>query len=252
MSRLPELARLLLDNNFLIHLGRGDFDRIRLGSVANFGDEAILRQLKARAHDSKRFADLLTELSYAGWQIAQGNTVRAMEEESAPDLEVTAAQGVEPFMVECKRVGPATGLGRLRKLVNKANRQFRHHYSHRAGVLVIDLCDRISPPTTFSDKLPVELEAFRDEVAAHMHDENRSVSAALLVWVDFGTLDQEAPDGPVSAFCFRRRSRIVLHTAPRVPLTIPPAGVSFESSLMINIRWRLTRVTPAGGSEPPA
>ena len=101
---LNTLMVALCDNLSLIQATGGSVDAQKLGDLANYGDEAVQKRLRAVIQVPDQFLDVLVEVACAGWHVWRGHEVKATEEEGMPDLELKIPAWPLPIQAECKCV----------------------------------------------------------------------------------------------------------------------------------------------------
>ena len=125
VQTLPDIAKVILDNHFILQCSGGDISNLRLGSFANYGNQSVKRRLNSVILTADGFRSIMTELSYAAWHISKGHKVTAYKEEGYPDFQVLAEDVTLPLVTDCKRIQKGSSDLRFAKVINKANNQVK-------------------------------------------------------------------------------------------------------------------------------
>ena len=237
---LPEMAQLLLDSATLVECTRGNITSLNLGNLGNYGDERVQKRLKAVAVNPDQFLDAMTELTYAAWHISKGHRVVATEDPGIADFSVEVPGLDLPIIADCKRVKSKSALRRLRDAISTANRQIKAVNSAGIGLVIMDISGKVPNPEMFSDAVPLEVEQAAVEVSRSIKEFNSSVSGVILVWTDFLIRELFEPRHKLFVV-LRRRSKVVSHAAPKVPL--PPGIAEFlpGHSVVFEVHLELPR-----------
>jgi hypothetical protein len=236
LNILSDIAQIFLDSIVLVQCTRGNIETLDLGSLANYGDIKVQKRLKAVMIDHNQFLDAMTELTYAAWHISKGHRVVATEDSGIADFSVRIPSLELPIIADCKRLKENTAIRRVRDATSTANRQIKGTGSNGIGLAVIDISDRVPNPPTFSDATPLEVEQVAAEVARALKGSNSSVSGVILIWNYYLLRELFEPKHKLF-IALRRRSKLVPHAAPRVPLPesidelLPGNTVVFEVHL---------------------
>lgn len=235
-QNLPAMARVILDNYFLLVCSGGDISSLRLGSFANYGDDNVRRRLYSVLGDENGFESLMTELAYSAWHISKGHEVRAYEETGYPDFQVFTEDAILPLVTDCKRIRKDTKDSRFSKIINKANKQIKALGIDCYGVAAIDITEKVTNPNVFSDEIPKSVLHISEVVSAPIREYNSSVSAVLLFWDDY-VVHGEPGASPSSLFAYRRRSHVLRHRNPVHELPENVELFDFGNTLTYRIRW---------------
>ena len=206
---LPRLARMLADNRALVWCTAGDVSSFSLGSIANYGDSAVLRRLRSEIGFPSKYLDIQTELSWAAWHLQQGHSVMVYET-AGVDHRIDIPGWELPVLSDCKRIAPETLAARVRWVIKKANQQIKRHKIPCYGVAVVDLSAKlpIYDLQTLSDNFPPELTACREAAIEALRAHYSSVSAVVLFWNEVAILGPE--DGTKKILVnLRTRSELV-------------------------------------------
>lgn len=210
---LREIARVILDNYFLIQCSGGNIRNLRLGSFANYGSESVRRRLYSVLGSGSGFRSLMAELSYSAWHISKGHKVTAYEEKGYPDFHVFAEGAILPLVTDCKHIRKDTKDSRFSKIIKKANKQIKALGIGCYGIAAIDITDKVTNPDVFSDEIPKSVLHITEVVSSAIQKHNTSVSAVLLLWDDYQVLG-EPMVAPSSLIAYRRRSHVLRHLEP--------------------------------------
>jgi len=217
---LTELASLLHDSVSLIRCTGGEVGSFRLGELANYGDAGVQARILREVRSPTKFLDVLSELQWAAWHEGAGHRVTAFET-SGVDHMIEIPGWKLPILSDCKRIAAARTARRVRRVIEKANRQIKEHSTPAIGVVVIDLSDRC--PTfdlgSLTDSFPDELGEYRAAAQASIREWYTSVSAVVLVWNEISILrDAEADE--FLLVTLRARSELLTHHCPVYPLEL--------------------------------
>jgi hypothetical protein len=168
--RIPEEIELvhrflsaLLDNIALIDATRGALDAQKLGDLANYGDVAVCRRLRAEIQHPRAFLDVLVEVSCAAWHVSHRHEVTATEETGMPDLALGIPGWVLPIQTECKRVKKDAGYSRFKAVIRDGDRKIKRRSQRCYGLIYIDVSDRVDK-AKFGDSLPDEIAKIQETV----------------------------------------------------------------------------------------
>lgn len=229
---LPHLARLTLDTHAWLNISQGgDAAALQLGRIDGYGDDGVARKIRSRVLQPRGYSDLLVELVIGGFHRSEGRRVIPYERDSYPDLRVDATE--IPLLVECKRL-QTTGERRIRKVVQKANKQVKMAAADLArpfdGVVVLDLNGVRAPRFGSSEWTPTHVEeAIGAARRALSGEKNRSIRQALVVW-DYYAFSGNDRAQTLTAYV--RACAAVDHTGP---VLAEPCGITgFEGQTAVS------------------
>jgi hypothetical protein len=209
IETLDALLAATCDNLSLIQATRGSIDAQTLGDLANYGDEAVQKRLRAVILHPGQFLDVLVEVACAGYHVSRGHKVKATEEEGMPDLELEIHGWPLPIQAECKCVKGNSG---VEGAIKKANKQIKNADQVCYGLVYLDISQVDQDPTFWNDSLPQEFATVQSEVERCLRDFNKSVSGVILLWKDH--INLRTNDG--GAQCYHRyRSFLIRHRNPK-------------------------------------
>lgn len=233
---LPELAKVMIENVALVQCTKGELDSFKLGSIANYGDQAVQKRLRSEIKFPSKYFDVLTELQFAAWHISRKHQVKAYEKAGA-DHEILISGWDLSVISDCKRIARDTSASRIRKVIAKANQQIKQHPSSCYGIVVIDLSEKVPVCENITDCFPPELEVFRNEAVDALKFYYSSISAALLIWNEIHIIGPKG-GGNLIMVVLRTRSKIVHHQKPKK--AIPPSfdlnDIKVANHISFNIR----------------
>jgi hypothetical protein len=200
-----------------------------LGDLANYGDEAVQKRLRAVIQVPDQFLDILVEVACAGWHVSRGHEVKATEEEGMPDLELKIPAWPLPIQAECKCVKNSG----FESAIRKANAQIKRSGHRCYGLVYLDVSQRSVDPASFwNDSLPEEFAPILLEVERCLREFNSSVSGVILLWKDHVILKMN--DG--GALCFHRyRSFLIRHRNPKEPLPEHTEPIMVGNTVMLPV-----------------
>ena len=210
---LPELAKVMIENVALVQCTKGELDSFKLGSIANYGDQAVQKRLRSEIKFPSKYFDVLTELQFAAWHISRKHQVKAYEKAGA-DHEILISGWDLPVISDCKRIARDTSASRIRKVIDKANQQIKRHPSSCYGIVVVDLSEKVPVCENITDSFPPELEVFRKAAVDALRFYYSSISAALLIWNEIYILGPKE-GGNLIMVVLRTRSKILHHQKPK-------------------------------------
>jgi hypothetical protein len=188
IETINAILSALCDNLSLIQATRGSFDAQKLGDLANYGDEAVQKRLRAVIKDHGQFLDVLVELACAGSHVSRSHEVKATEEKGMPDLELTIPGWPLPIQAECKCVKNS----RFKDAIEKANAQIKRGRQRSGsdkpcyGLVYLDVSQRsVDPASYLNDSLPKEIAPIQVEVQRCLSGlQYTSASGVVLLWKD--------------------------------------------------------------------
>jgi len=170
-------------------------------------DEAI-RQLRTRISQPDQYLETMAELFTTGWLRSKGVPAVLVEEEGMPDVVVEGQ--TPPARVEIKRIRHTSSVNRVRRVIGKANKQFKKADAAHSGVLFIFI-ERDGTRLALDHGPPSDV---RTHIAAAQHEMTsghwRSVGAVVLSWDD--VMVAPAPGGSGSTYFLTRRSVEISNT----------------------------------------
>lgn len=217
MDGLVQLAESLLDGVYFVRAIGGDLLSLNVGSLGNYGDEAVRTRLRTALFEPKNYRAAMVELSRAGHHNRYGHRVDATEDPGRADLTVAVPGFDLPLIMECKHVDADTSASRFPKLVNHANKQIKAHARDGYGVAVLDITPRARhlmyqehPGRSRHYGLPVDVLDAERATAAAMQTDNSAVSGVVFVWNEIQFVDERSR----LRIAIRRRARFLAHSAP--------------------------------------
>jgi hypothetical protein len=180
-----------------------------LGDLANYGDEAVQKRLRAVIQVPDQFLDILVEVACAGWHVSRGHEVKATEEEGMPDLELKIPAWPLPIQAECKCVKNSG----FESAIRKANAQIKRAGHRCYGLVYLDVSQRSVDPASFwNDSLPEEFAPILLEVERCLREFNGG------------------------ALCFHRyRSFLIRHRNPKEPLPEHTEPIMVGNTVMLPV-----------------
>jgi len=236
VQALPDIAKVILDNYFILQCSGGDISTLRLGSFANYGSQSVRRRLNSVIRTEDGFRSVMTELSYSAWHISKGYKVTAYEEEGYPDFQVLPEDGTLPLVTDCKHIQKDSSDRRFAKVINKANNQVKKLGIKCYGIAVIDITEKVTNPNAFSDEIPQSVLHIAEVVSNAIQKGNSSISAVLLLWDDY-VVHGEPSTSPTSLFAYRRRSQILKHRDPVHKLPEEFQLFKFGNTITYKVFW---------------
>ncbi len=229
----------IADNATLVQCTAGHRHRFSVGSLANYGDPAVLKRLKKVLLHDTQFGDALLELSCAAWHRNKGRDVIATEAEGMPDLRVTIPGWVVPVFADCKRV-TAKSAKAIETVIAKANQQFGNAgiidgAQAGFGVVYMDVTARVGFPERGKEgAVPAEVQKVADLVLRRLYRHNRSVCAVVLLWRErIAATDSQSPPS-ISLFLILR-GLVIRHRQPRVELPVDDEAIRVEGTYMLKV-----------------
>ena len=233
-EHLPEIARMFLDNSFIVTCTQGQFENFSFGSMTNYGDAKVQRRIRATISNPIQFLSTMTELSCAAFHLIRGHSVIAYEELGFPDFEALLPNWDLPIAIDCKRISRDTSTNRLGKVINKANKQVKALEKPCYGLVVLDVSEKVDNNSfELSDNIPSEIITLKDSVSIAISQENTSISGVLLLWDDFSIIETQKPRGSSLSLCLRRKNMLIQHARPKYPLGKDLDSVTIGNSLII-------------------
>lgn len=235
-DRLPELAKMLADNQFIVVCTKGRLDRFSIGSLANYGDPEVQKRIRSVIFDPSQFLDVLTELGFAASHLTREHKVTAHEKLGFPDFEVAVPGWDLPFAVDCKRLKRDTSEQRIGSAIKKANEQVKALGKPCYGLAVLDVSEKVNILPELSDEIPQEVVGLKRAARKATSLYNTSISAVLLLWDDFVIVRVPRTGGDFFSICLRRRYELVLHTNPKHPLNGDIDTLSVGNTLIVGLK----------------
>ena len=236
---LPQIAEAMFENYVLVECTRGNVDQGLLGSLEAYGAAPVVARIHAEIIAPEKYRDVMVELMYAAWHLSKGHTVRPTDEQGTADFELLVPGYPLPIYADCKRVRRDSSERRFAHIILKANSQVKRSALGRDsfGLVVIDVSDRVAAASSLTDALPCEIEHVAQTVQRSLIEHNSSLGAAILLWNDFAVMG-EPPDQRVSAITMRRRSLMVRHRRPRMPLPDISVLADIGNTVQFKVFWR--------------
>jgi len=209
-----------------------------LGTFSAYGDAKVRRRISSVIYEPRGFLSLLTELSFAAWNLSKGFAVTPYEHEGYPDFRVEMNDMDFPVVADCKRVSRESGVMRYKKIVDKANRQIKALGEECYGLVVVDIAERV--PNALAFTIPGAVRSAVSSVHSALRNYNTSVSAALLHWDEY--LFSGGPTRSPSSLCaLQRRSLVVEHANPKhaLPDDLPMREYAYTVDFPISWTPRL-------------
>jgi hypothetical protein len=230
---IQTLLSAWLDSMTLIESTRGSVDALELGDLANYGDEAVCRRLRAVIQEPNQFLHALVEVSCAAWHVSRGHDVTATEDKGMPDLALEIPGWRLPIKAECKHVEKNTSYSRFQKDIEDANRKIKRTNQHCYGLLYLDVSDRVAK-ASFEDSLPDEIVKIQETVQRCLRQHYTSVGGVVLLWKDYIT--QPMKDGSEGVGCILRyRSHLIHHKKPNNPMPEDPESIIFGYTVGLQV-----------------
>lgn len=189
----------------------------------SFLDEASRRHVMARLRDEKSYPDVIAELFMWGWlKNERGLAAERVERPGLADLVIDQGTPRE-VRGDVKRIHRSTTPGAVGRHVKKANDQIKKSQPPGGGIafLSLDLPVRYVDAEASHDHVSELVQPFIDVARNAISRDNRSVSAVTLTWdeIRVGRRDRTA------WVLVRRRSRVLRHPDPLVPLALADEDV---------------------------
>ena len=224
-----------LDNITLIEATRGTLDTQKLGDLANYGDAAVCRRLRAEIQHPRAFLDLWVEVSCAAWHVSRHHEVTATEETGIPDLALGIPGWQLPIQAECKRVGKDASYARFKAVIQKANSQVKRTGQRCHGLLYLDVSDRVEK-ASFGNALPNEIAKIQETVQRYLCLHYTSIGGVVLLWKGHTTHPLSTKDGrEARAYDLNYRSHLIRHRMPEDPLPENAEPIMLEYTGMLHI-----------------
>jgi hypothetical protein len=237
---VSRLGRVLLDSFVVSTLGIGNLPERRPGDLAKYGGaEMVQKFIKRRVIDREDFEDVLVELAFGVWHIAEGHSVMPSQEESEPDLFIKIPAVDLPIAADCKKIWTPNPK-RPAKSIQSANAQVGRHSASHYGIAVLDVSEVVGASVSDTDEYPLVLQELLERIQAAVRGpKNRSVAAVVVLWDDVIIQDGL----PKSVIRFRRRHHVVAHSQATRP--IPDGLALFRGFEAIHtVLWDLPRQGP--------
>jgi hypothetical protein len=224
----------LLDNFTLIDATRGTPEAQKLGDLANYGDEAVCRRLRAEIQHPRKFLDVLVEVFCAAWHVSRRHEVTATEKPGMPDLALGIPGWVLPIQAECKRVGKDAGYSRFQEVIAKANSQVKCTGQRCYGVAYLDVSHRVDK-ASFGSSVPNEIAKIQEAVQRCLRLHYSSIGSVVLLWKEHTILPVR--DGSERIACaLQYRSHLIRHTVPKEPLPEDPEPIMLGYTSILHIK----------------
>jgi hypothetical protein len=221
-----------LDNFSLIKITGGSVDALKLGDLANYGDEVVQKRLRAVIQEPNQFFDALVVVSCAGWHLTRGHRVTATEKDGMPDLALEISEWQLPIQAEGKRIRQGTSYSPVKGAIEKANMQVKNAKQRCYGLVYLDVSDRVDVASLGDDELSNEIVAIQNEVRHWLNRFYTSVSGVILLWKYPTILPMR--DGGVLCLV-RCKSLLIRHRQPKESLPENPEPVLLGYTAMLQI-----------------
>jgi len=236
-SLLPELAQMVLDNQFLVACTHGQAGQFTLGDIANYGDEKVQKRIKSIIFNPSQFLDFITEISFAASHLWRGHQVVVYEEMGFPDFEI-AIQGWDmPVAVDCKRIQQESSERRIGAVIKKVNRQVKKLEKPCYGLAVLDVTEKVENPGMFSNEIPAEVLRLEDITRHAVSLHNSSISAVILLWNEFSIIRTPQNQNFISLW-LQRRCEIIRHKKPKYELFGEREEIVSEATLALGLKFQ--------------
>lgn len=232
-----------LDNVILIQATHGTVDALALGDLANYGDEAVCRRLRAVIQNPDQFLDVLVEVSCAAMHVSRAHDVTATEDIGMPDIALEIPDWQLPIQADCKRVGKNANYSRFKNVIKKANTQIKHTNQRCHGLLYLDVSDRVDKKANLGDPIPDEIVKIQETIQRCLRQHYTSVAGVVLLWKD--NIIMPMTDGSEGVICFLRyRSHLIRHNEPKVPLPEDSEPIMLGCTIMLKLLPNELRADP--------
>lgn len=177
-------------------------------------DSSVRKFLRSRLLKAEMCEDVLAELHYWGWLKARGFEATLSGDDGMPDI---FAQRYDVRLhAEIKAIHESSGIDRVRKVIEKANKQIKRTEA-QVGICVIRNLGAIATecePTS----VPPQIRAIIDCASAAMKSNHyKSVSKTIIYWDEYTI--RGSPPGFVLLFGIRR-SQSIDHVNARYPISV--------------------------------
>jgi hypothetical protein len=207
-------------------------DHPKSGFLATAIPDAKSRKMVlSRVADPGQFDDVMAELHCWGWLRKQGWSADLVEEESEPDIRITAPVTTS---AEVKRIRVETSTNRVQDVIEKANKQIKRVRPDGAGVLYIYI-SREEGRAALDDRVPNDVDAHLSRVRRRMASgQCRSVGVVVVMWDDVMIMADRLD---LLMVVTRRRSIAVPHSNPRGPVPAELVATRPEASVVLPIAF---------------
>lgn len=218
LDNLIGLGKLMLDSYLWIRATKGNINQVLLGTIKNYGDETVQKQIMSQIRDPNKYLDILVEISFGMWNKGQGFDVCPLEIDG-PDFLINIPSLTSPVYAECKNLSSISE-NSLKSRIKKINSQLKSVSEDIYGVGVIDINGAFPLQINGGDQIPIQVIEARDMIARILHPgQYRTVNSIYLIWDDC-IIVGNPPERTCVAV--RRRSVKVKHPAPRKEIVQSP------------------------------
>jgi hypothetical protein len=200
--------------------------------MALLPDEATRAHTLRRLQDASTFDDTMAELFFWGWLVSHDFEAERVEEEGISDIVIARGENAE-VRADVKRIHAGTQVGRIARVINKANKQIKRSNPEGGGVAFISL-ETSTLPALPDDQIPSDIQQYVDAARQAMQSDNSSVGQAVLTWEDF--IVHGEPPQPVGYY-IRRRSVVVEHRQPLREPAIPSERLQVGHTAVMTLRF---------------
>jgi len=217
------------DTYWLVECTQGDVGSFRLGQLANYGDERVMRRLRSVILHPAQYEDVLAELMFAASQISRGHAVTASEALGKPDFRIIVPGWPLPILADSKRLSGKGLRNSINQHIKKTDKQIKSVAEPAYGLAILNVSALLVNPWSLSDSLPEEVVQLELGIRKELSKHHRSISAAVLVWDEMSVLGPEPNLPPFVMVAIRTRSLVVRHCAPNhvLPEDLGPVTVEF-------------------------
>jgi len=211
LDNLVKLAKVIFDTSLWISATQGNINQILLGTIKNYGDIRVQKQIKTQIGNPEKYLDILVEISFGMWNQMKGYKVLPLEIEG-PDFMIEIPGVSIPIYTECKNLGNISEKS-IKSKVKKINTQIKSISDEVYGVGFIDLSKAVLLQQNKHKEFPAEIQLARDITKKILHPgQYRSVISIYLTWDDYLIVGN-----PPERTCVAIRKRCVQvnHPAPR-------------------------------------
>lgn len=212
-------AKISLNTAYMVRMSGGDLGQLTPGMFESFGDLEVQKKIRSRVKDPSSYEDLLVELYTASWHRRKDREVSLLEKTGYPDVRVSVNSLEYPIYIECKRLKVSSVnqiQGDIKDASNKIKRASRGEDSDAYGAVLLDFASFVGLKRQETNSIPPSVEDVMQKVRqAIKGDKNTHVNSAIVVWDDYGLIDEESEQ----LLVFRRRAEVFHHDRARRKLT---------------------------------
>ncbi len=196
-------------------------------------EDAEIRQfLTTRLPKPEMYRDVLVELTYWASLRSKGYQASLQEADGLPDLKVET-DGAKTW-VEAKHIRLGTSPSRLKKLVEKANRQIKSAEPEVAGLVYVHL-SRYGQRAERVEGVPNDVQQFVDEARKALSGASFGrIGKIVLSWdKTWMPIRPVAAEEPKYVMAAARHSMVIEHSKPLLPSALPNSDAKVLNTAII-------------------